>query len=187
MATLARRQIAVVGTVSGNQPGVRVYEPVASLTIAAGNIVVENAGKFDLSATPVPAADTVLGVVMHDVKQGTAWHLGDATVQEATGGTFGGTFMGASNLLGSVEGIGGHVASASDDNIFEIGVDSALALADLGAQVQLELLTAIWEANIAGATKSAVIIALPNYEEQAIGDTNARVWVQFLPAASLLF
>ncbi len=189
MAALTKKQIRVVGSVSGNQPQVRVYEVNAGQVLRTGDIVVENAGKVDKAAATVLANDLVLGVALHaaDPAAADGWYLGNLAQQENSGGTFGGTFSGSSDLLGSIENIGVHVALANADNIFEVGLDTALALAQLGAQVQLGLASGIWSADDTGATKTAVIVAIPNYPGQAIGDTNARVWIQFLAAASDLF
>lgn len=193
MATLARRPARCVGTISGNQPQIRAW-PVGSTLAGAnagkrGDFVKEgagvDAGKLVLAASPIAADNTLLGLLAHgvDATARGGWYLGSSSVGDS-GGTFGGTFAG---LVGGNEFTGGHVFTANDDNIFELCNDAASSLADLGAEVQIELTSGIWEINVAGVTKSAVVIAIPNYPGEAIGDINQRYWVQILPAASALF
>lgn len=189
MAALIRRQPAAVETISGNQPQMRAYEVHTAITLRAGQVLVENAGRADLAVAAF-TADTIMGIAAHDAKQGTAWYLGaDPGAQEDTGGTYGGTFMGASDLLGSIEGIGVHVHLANDDTIFEFSLDEALALADIGAIVELEVNSGIFSVSTAlgAAIDFGIIVKIPNYPGQAIGDTNARVGVQVLSSASMWF
>lgn len=208
-STLPLFQIRYAGTISGNQPLVRAYSPASGATIHAGDIVVSSSGLAAVSATPVPTGNTVLGVAMHGVKQGTSWYLvpedGTATLQqEDTGGTFGGTFMGSAQLLGSVEGIAAHVIVANQDTLFILPYVPAISLAVLGTQVQIQQdgTTKVWEAN-SGGTATAEIVAIPNYVGQAFvasggtltaynpipasggtGDVNYPVIIRFLTSAT---
>lgn len=189
MAALTKRQPVAAGTISGNQPQVRAYEVDTGVTIRAGQVLVEASGKAALAVAAF-TADTIMGVALHDAKQGTPWYLGaEPPAQEDTGGTFGGTFMGASDLLGSIEGIGVHVALANDDTIFEFSLDDALALANIGALVELVVASGIFTVTTTlGANADfGLIVGIPNYPGQAIGDTNARVFVQVLSSASMWF
>lgn len=190
MAALIRRQPTAAGTISGNQPQVRAYEIHTAITLRAGQVLVENAGRADLAVAAF-TAETIMGIALHDGKQGTEWYLGASVpAQEDTGGTYGGTFMGGlSDLVGSIEGVGMHVALANDDTIFEFSLDEALALADIGAIVELEVNSGIFSVSTAvgAAIDFGLIVGIPNYPGQAIGDTNARVFVQVLASASMWF
>lgn len=199
MATLTKKPARVVSSISGNQPQVRVYRVDAAVELFGGDFVAQASatdGDLVRAATPIAADDLLLGLLLHAVKEGTGWHLKDKPdVNTYGGGTFGGTFMGATNLLGSLEGIGGHVALANADSIFELGADSAAGSAAevVGEQVGVIRDVAgddanIWEVDEDSATNSAVIVAIPNYPDEVPGtDLNARVWIQFIAAASALF
>jgi hypothetical protein len=212
-STLPKRQLRYAGTISGNQPLVRAIMPATGATIHAGDVVVSSAGLAAVSATPVPAANTVLGLSMHGVLQGTSWYLvpedlsgGQVLQQEDTGGTFGGTFMGMSSLLGSPEGLADHIIVANQDTLFWIVLVQAIALSQLGVSVGItqDATTKVWQADTTQATKSATIVAIPNYSGQleiiggvatpynpiptlgVTGDLNYPVVVRFLPAATAL-
>lgn len=187
MAALTRRQPKAVGTISGNQWAVGVYEVTAGQVLRRGSVVIEASGKASLAAAAF-TADTILGVAQHNADPASAWYLG-ASSQEDSGGTFGGDFMGASDLLGSVAGIGVSVALANADTLFEFCMDEALQLADLGAVVELQLNSGIFSVDrtLNGAENFGTIVAIPNYPGVAIGDTNAPVHVIILASASVLY
>ncbi len=204
--TLPLQQIKYAGTISGNQPMAQIYVPASAANPASGDIIVSSSGLAAVSATPVPAANTVLGIAMHGVKQGTAWYLvpldgSGSPQQEDTGGTYGGTFMGMSQLMGSAEGIGVHVILANPDTIFQVTLVQPIGLSALGLQVGLVKNSGVWQADTTQATKSALIVNIPSFVGQlyqagqvnpipntfnTTGDTNYPVWVQFLPTATAL-
>jgi hypothetical protein len=204
--TLPLQQIKGVGTISGNQFRVSPpYQVASGQTIAAGDVVTFAAGVASVSASPVPAANTVAGVSLHGAKQGTAWYLvpldgSGSPQQEDTGGTFGGTFMSASSLMGSLEGLGVHVMDANPDTIFQATLVQAIALSQIGVQVGLVKNSGVWQADTSQATKTALIIGIPNFvgvlypagpvnpipTTGVTGDLNYPVWIQFLPTATLL-
>lgn len=193
MATLIKRPVRAVGTISGNQPQMRVYDLASGVDLYAGDLVRSLGGALERAASPVAVNNTLLGLLVHDAKQGTPWYLGSSAVNAGRGGTYGGTFMGRNHLLRSIDGIGGRVALANDDTIFEISEEQALGISLLGDAVTVLRDTTgadanIWYSNSADATaESAIIIAIPSLVGQAIGDTFARVWIQFLPDASAVF
>lgn len=187
-STLPLQQIRYAGTISGNQPMAGVVDIASGQTVHAGDIVVSSAGKAAVSATPVPTGNTVLGVSMHGAKQGTAWYLvpedGSGTLQqEDTGGTFGGTFMGASNLLGSLEGTGVHYIIANQDTLFWITYKEPIGLDQLGVQVQIvqDATTKVWRAD-SGGTAVAQIVGIPNYVGQLYVITGTTTPVNTIPA-----
>lgn len=202
------RQIKFGGTISGNAPQARVYGPASGATIHAGDVVVSSAGLAAVSATTVPASNTVLGVALHGTKQGTAWYLvpedGSGTLQqEDTGGTFGGTFMGGSNLLGSQEGTGVHVVIANSDNLFQVVLKESISYDRLGVQVGIvqDATTGVWYADTTSSTKSAFIVDIVNLTGQVDtagvfnpipntsgggGDTYWPVLVSWMEAAMIL-
>lgn len=196
MATLVKKPARVVGTISGNQPQVRVMALDADDDLYGGDFVKkESSTDADLAraATPIAADDLLVGLLLHDTKQASATWAGAEQANTYGGGTFGGTFMGAAKLLGSIEGTGGHVALANDDSIFQLTSDDVLATTDVGELVGVVRDTAgsdanIWEVDENSGTESARIVAIPNYPGVVIGtDVNAPVWIMFIAAASLWF
>lgn len=212
-SALPLQQIKYAGTISGNQPLVRTYPVNTGATIHAGDLVVLTAGNAAVSATPAPTGNTILGVAIHGAKQGTAWYLvpedNSATLQqEDTGGTYGGTFMGASQLLGSIEGIGVHVVIANRDTLFYAVYKEPIGFDQVGIQVQLvqDSTTKVWYVD-SGGTATAQIVAIPNFVGQeyvitgtvtpvnpipatggagGTGDTNYPVIIQFLASATAI-
>lgn len=196
MATLVKKPARVVGTISGNQPQVRVMALDADDDLYGGDFVKkESSTDADIAraASPIAADDLLVGLLLHDAKQAEPQWAGAGAANTYGGGTFGGTFMGAADLMGSIEGTGGHVALANADNIFQLTSDAALATTDIGELVGVVRDTSgsdanIWEVDEDSSTNSAVIVAIPNYPGVVIGtDVNAPVWIMFLAAASVWF
>ena len=213
--TLPQQQIKPIGTISGNQYQVNVFNVDESTTIAAGDVVISATGEtgtVEVAASPVAAAATVVGVALHGAKSTStdgqaSWYLvpedGSATLhQEDTGGTFGGTFMGTANLLGSMEGGGIHVAIANRDTIFQAVLTNPIALTYLGAKAGLvqDGATFVWVVDGASTTQVVQIVGIPNYIGAlypagpvnpvpitgTAGDLYYPVWVQFLDAVQFL-
>jgi len=206
--TFAYRQMKFAGTISGNAPQSQVYLPNSGQTIHAGDVVVFSGGQLSVSATPVPAANTVAGLAFHGTMQGTPWYLvnedlsGGATLQqEDTGGTFGGTFMASGSLLSSNEGIGAHIVQAVADNLFMCALLQPIGYSVVGTQVGIvqDATTKVWYADTTQATKSAIVVMVPNfagvlYPEgpanpipalfNTTGDVHAWVIIRWLAAAS---
>lgn len=183
MATLVKKPARAVGTLSGNQPQVRAFMPDTAVELYGGDFVKLASGLILRCDTPIDGTD-LAGLLLHDTKQGTSWHLGSGAANTKGGGTYGGTFMGSLHVLGSIEGLAGHVVVANADTYFEAGCEDALALADIGDAVEIQRDTSgsdanVWEVDQNGGTTTAIVIAIPNLVGQAIGDTNARVWFIF--------
>ena len=206
--TFALRQMKFAGTISGNAPQAQVYQPTAAATIHAGDVTVFSSGTISVSATPVPASNTVAGLAFHGAMQGTPWYLvnedlssGSVLQQEDTGGTFGGTFMAVGSLLSSNEGLGVHIIQAVADNLFMCPLKQAIGYSAVGVQVGIvqDATTKVWYADSTQATKSAIIVMIPNFAGtlwpegpanpipalfNTTGDLNAPVIIRWLAAAS---
>jgi hypothetical protein len=214
-STLPQQQAKPIGTISGNQYRVDTFIVDDNVTLHAGDIAISATGEtglLDVAASPVAAAATVVGVCLHGLKSGTGadpaypgWYLvpedNSATLQqEDTGGTFGGTFMGIGNLMGSIEGQGMHVAIANRDNIFQLVLTNPIALTYLGKQVGVvqDGTTKVWVIDGASTTAVMQFIGIPNFigtlygtvpvnpipVTGTTGDLYYPVWAQFLDAVS---
>lgn len=187
-SVLPLQQIKYAGTISGNSPLTRTFSPASGATIHAGDVVVNSSGNAAVSATPVPTGNTVIGVAMHGVKQGTAWYLvpedGSGTLQqEDTGGTYGGTFMGGSQLLGSIEGTGVHTIVANQDTLFFAVYKEPIGLDQVGVMVQMvqDPTTKVWYVD-SGGTAVAEIVDIPNFVGQNYVITGTVTPVNTIPA-----
>lgn len=209
--TLPQMQPKPIGTISGNQYQIQAMLLDDNVTLHAGDIAISATGEtglLDVAASPVAAAATVVGVCLHGVAVASGatypgWYLvpedGSGTLQqEDTGGTFGGTFMGLANLMGSVEGQAMHIAIANRDTVFQLVLTNPIALTYLGKSVGVvqDGSTKVWVIDGASTTAVMQIIAIPNYVGAlypagpvnplvvtgTTGDLYYPVWAQFLDA-----
>lgn len=210
-STLPQMQPKPIGTISGNQYRVETMLLDDNVTLHAGDIAISatsETGLLDIAASPVAAAATVVGVCLHGVSVASGatypgWYLvpedGSGTLQqEDTGGTFGGTFMGIANLMGSIEGQGMHIAIANRDTVFQLVLTNPIALTYLGKSVGVvqDTVTKVWVIDGASTTAVMQIIGIPNFIGALYGSTPVNpvqitgtsgdlyypVWAQFLDA-----